>query len=68
MPFWEEIRAPQRLEDLATAFEAAGDRQGAPRSRSSSGDILVGAMEQMGALLGETVRIWTDSPGCSACS
>ena len=26
--FLEEIRAPQRLEDLATAFEAAGDRRG----------------------------------------
>lgn len=53
--FLEEIRAPQRLEDLATAFEAAGDRRGA-QEQEQIWDILVGAMEQMGALLGETVR------------
>lgn len=53
--FLEEIRAPQRLEDLATAFEAAGDRRGA-QEQEQLWDILVGAMEQMGALLGETVR------------
>ena len=42
--FLEEIRAPQRLEDLATAFEAAGDRRGT-QEQEQLWDILVGAME-----------------------
>lgn len=53
--FLEEVQAPRRLEALATSYEAAGDRRGA-QEQEQLWDILVGAMEQMAALLGETVR------------
>lgn len=53
--FLEEVEAPRRLEELAASFEAAGDRRSA-QEQEQLWDILVGAMEQMAALLGETVR------------
>lgn len=53
--FLEAVEAPRRLEELAASFEAAGDRRSA-QEQEQLWDILVGAMEQMAALLGETVR------------
>ena len=54
--FLEEIRAPQRLEDLATAFEAAGDRQGHPGAGAALGYSGGGYGADGGPFLGETVR------------
>lgn len=53
--FLEEVQAARRLEELAAAFEAAGDRRSA-QEQEQLWEILIGAMEQMAALLGSRVR------------
>lgn len=53
--FLEEVDLAGRLEQLAARFEAAGDRRSA-QEQEQLWDILMGAMEQMAALLGGTAR------------
>lgn len=51
--FLEEVSLAKRLEELAGRFRAAGDRRSA-QEQEQLWEILVGAMEQMAGLLGET--------------
>ena len=53
--FLEETDAPHRLEQLAQEMESRGDGRGA-QEQEQLWDILMGAMEQMYALLGQTRR------------
>ena len=53
--FLEEVEAPGGWRSWPPPLRRRGDRQ-PPRSKSSSGTFWWGAMEQMAALLGETVR------------
>lgn len=51
--FLKEVGLARRLEELAENFRAMGDRRGA-QEQEQLWEILVGAMEQMAGLLGET--------------
>lgn len=51
--FLERVQLSERLEMLTAHFEETGDARSA-REQEQLWDILVGAMEQMGALLGDT--------------
>ena len=51
--FLEQVELPHRLDELADRFAAGGDAQGV-QELEQLWDILIGAMEQMAALLGET--------------